>query len=105
MWHGCYPGYYYFFVFSFFTNFIGAYFAKRLTPIIPKNPVVQFIYAAFCFVISMSGLNYGACCFVALSHEYSMNALRNTHYIGIIVAAILFVYAVVDPIRPKTKKH
>lgn len=105
MWHGCYPGYYYFFVFEFFTNYIGAYFAKRLTPLIPNHPVVQKIYFVFCFVVSMSALNYGACCFVALSHEGSMIVLRNTYYLGLIFTAILFAFAIADPLRPKRKKE
>merc|ERR1712137_533334 len=72
LWHGVYPGYYYFFVYTFFTNYIGAYGAKRITPLVPKNSVVQLIYSVICWAISMSALNYGACSFVALSHHDSM---------------------------------
>jgi len=103
LWHGCYPGYYYFFVFMFFMNLVATWGSKRITPLIPKNKVVSAIYAFICFYLAHSALNYGALSFIALSHAASVTAYNNLYWLGHILGLVAFIVAVVDPIRPSRK--
>jgi len=103
LWHGCYPGYYYFFVYMFFNNFVAGWGAKRITPLIPKNKVMGLIYSFICFYLAHSALNYGALSFIALSHMDSVIAYNNLYWLGHILTLGAFVIAVVDPIRPARK--
>ena len=113
IWHGLYPGFFFFFMSLPLMTEIERMFQKKINPIvipsygppkfqIPSTPV-GLIYKVLCQIGTTLGMNYVVQTFPLGTYDNCITALGSFKFLGHIAFIILFVVLTVTP-GPKTKK-
>mmetsp|Transcript_8660 Transcript_8660/g.36105 ORF Transcript_8660/g.36105 Transcript_8660/m.36105 type:complete len:500 (-) Transcript_8660:29-1528(-) len=91
IWHGFYPGYYYFFVGYFFFSHVGNSLGPWVTSRVYKEgTVLGHIYTAFCILLTLTVLDYNAASFAVLAHSYSIEVWTGFYFYLHIIIVVLF---------------
>jgi len=106
IWHGFYPGYYYFFVVTAVADNIGRQLSKTFSPYFPQGTVLGGIYNLCGELLTKLHFAYHGICFPTLYFTVVLEYWRVCNYIGQIITAVMAVVFLflVPMLRPKSKK-
>ncbi|DAZ98042.1 TPA: hypothetical protein N0F65_004532 [Lagenidium giganteum] len=107
-WHGFYPGYYIFFMSLPLATAVNRLAYKRVRPYFLEADgsfgMKKKIYDVISVIVTVLTMHYFVMPFQAMSWEYSLATLKNTHFLGHIVCAVLYVVFSLVPVPKSAKK-
>mmetsp|Transcript_52365 Transcript_52365/g.131548 ORF Transcript_52365/g.131548 Transcript_52365/m.131548 type:complete len:465 (-) Transcript_52365:50-1444(-) len=103
LWHGLFPGYYFFFIFAAFGDNLGRSFRRKLRPYFLGSSTLKKFYDVAGIIVTTLTLSYAATTFVLLGGYECYDYLKNMYFIGHleVLLAIVIMMLVPSPHVPQ----